>query len=98
MSNRRLLEGQVVSDRMDKTVIVRIDRRVRHPLYGKIIRRSSRIPAHDGDNSCSLGDWVTIRECRPLSRTKSWEVIERRQGELAEAAPDSAEQAEEVAS
>ncbi|MGI9345989.1 MAG: 30S ribosomal protein S17 [Gammaproteobacteria bacterium] len=74
----RILTGQVVSDAMDKTVIVLIERRVRHPLYGKIIRRSTRIPAHDADNKCHKGDWVTIQECRPLSRTKSWTVTDIR--------------------
>ena len=72
---KRQLTGEVVSDRMDKTVVVYIERRVKHPLYGKVIRRSSRISAHDERNSCRLGDRVVIQECRPISRTKSWRVV-----------------------
>ena len=74
--NRRQLVGRVVSDRMQKTVTVLVERRVRHPLYGKIITRSSRYHAHDGDKACKEGDLVLIEECRPLSRTKSWRVIQ----------------------
>ena len=74
---RRVLTGTVVSDKMDKTVVVRIDRRVMHPLYKKIVTRSSRFAAHDGDNSCAIGDQVRIRECRPLSRRKRFEVLEK---------------------
>lgn len=72
----RELVGEVVSNRMDKTVVVRIDRHVTHPLYGKVIHRSSRISAHDADNACNMGDVVTITSCRPISRTKSWRVTE----------------------
>lgn len=71
----RTLKGTVVSDRMDKTVTVLVERRVRHPLYGKYIRRSSKIHAHDEKNEYREGDIVRITPCRPLSRHKSWEVI-----------------------
>ena len=68
----RTVTGTVVSNRMDKTITVLIERRVQHPVYGKIIRRSSKIHAHDEDNACSIGDTVTVSECRPLSKTKTW--------------------------
>jgi small subunit ribosomal protein S17 len=72
--NTRTLTGRVVSDKMDKTVTVLIERRVTHPLYGKIITRSKKYHAHDESNECKEGDLVTIEECRPISRTKSWRV------------------------
>lgn len=71
-SNPRTVTGTVVSDRMDKTITVLIERRVQHPVYGKIIRRSSKVHAHDENNECRIGDLVTVVECRPLSKTKSW--------------------------
>ena len=74
-ANRRQLVGRVVSDKMQKTVTVLVERRVKHPLYGKIVTRSSRYHAHD-DKACKAGDLVRIEECRPLSRTKSWRVVE----------------------
>jgi len=73
--SRRVLQGVVVSDKGDKTVVVRVERRVMHPLYKKIIRKSSRFHAHDEDNRFKTGDAVRIRECRPISKRKSWEVI-----------------------
>ena len=72
----RQLTGRVVSDKMNKTVTVLIERRVTHELYGKVITRSKNYPAHDETNECKEGDLVTIEECRPISRTKSWRVIE----------------------
>jgi small subunit ribosomal protein S17 len=72
--NTRTLTGRVVSDKMNKTVTVLIERRVTHPLYGKIITRSKKYHAHDESNECKEGDLVIIEECRPLSRTKSWRV------------------------
>jgi small subunit ribosomal protein S17 len=72
----RTLSGRVVSDKMDKTITVMIERRVKHPVYGKIISRSTKIKAHDEDNVCRTGDLVTIKETRPLSRTKSWTLVE----------------------
>ena len=70
----RPLVGRVVSDKMDKTVTVIVERRVKHPLYKKYIRRSTRIHAHDEDNTCKVGDSVLIVQCRPKSRTKAWLV------------------------
>jgi small subunit ribosomal protein S17 len=76
-ANKRQLVGRVVSDRMQKTVTVLVERRVKHALYGKIITRSSRYHAHDEARACKAGDLVRIEECRPISRTKSWRVVER---------------------
>lgn len=76
----RTLVGQVVSDRMDKTITVMIERRVEHPLYRKYVRRSTKLLAHDENNECGQGDTVAIEECRPLSKNKSWRlarVLER---------------------
>ncbi|MDF1586390.1 30S ribosomal protein S17 [Geminicoccaceae bacterium 1502E] len=72
---RRVLQGTVVSDKADKTVVVRVERRMMHPLYKKIIRRSKKYMAHDESNQFKVGDRVRIVECRPLSRRKSWEVL-----------------------
>jgi len=71
---RRTLTGRVVSDKMDKTVTVLVERKVTHPLYGKLLRRSSKFHAHDENNEYHPGDVVVIEECRPLARTKSWRV------------------------
>jgi len=79
----RTLTGQVVSDKMDKSAVVMVERKVRHPLYGKYIRRSTRMHVHDANNECRQGDTVTIQQCRPISKTKSWtllEVVERPAG------------------
>jgi len=70
------LTGRVVSDAMDKTITVLVERRVKHPLYGKFIRRSTKIHAHDEENTCGRGDLVTVEQCRPLSKTKTWRLIE----------------------
>lgn len=70
----RTLTGRVVSDKMDKTVTVLVERRVTHPMYGKILTKSKKYHAHDEKNECGEGDLVLIEECRPLSRTKSWKV------------------------
>ena len=72
--NRRSLTGRIVSDEMDKTVVVATERLVRHPLYGRTIRRTARFKAHDETNACGVGDTVEIVECRPLSREKRWRV------------------------
>ncbi len=74
---RRVLIGRVVSDKSDKTVVVTVNRRVMHPLYKKFITRTKKFTAHDAENTCRIGDQVRIQECRPLSRRKTWEVIER---------------------
>ena len=66
---------EVISNRMDKSITVLIDRRVTHPVYGKIIKRSTKIHAHDANNECSIGDEVTIKEVRPISKTKSWSLV-----------------------
>lgn len=70
----RTVQGTVVSDKMDKTVVVLIERRVKHPIYGKYVTKSSRLKAHDEANECKTGDTVSISETRPLSKTKSWKV------------------------
>ena len=72
---RRVLQGLVVSDKADKTIIVRVDRRVMEPLYKKYITRSKRYAAHDEQNRCKIGEVVRIRECRPISKRKRWEVL-----------------------
>ena len=72
---RRVVQGVVVSDKMDKTIVVLVERRIMHPLYKKFIRRSSKYAAHDETNACKIGDKVRIRECRPLSKRKRWEVL-----------------------
>ena len=72
VSNPRTVSGTVVSNRMDKSITVLVERRVQHPVYGKIIRRSTKLHAHDAENSCNIGDAVTVVECRPLSKTKTW--------------------------
>ncbi|WP_419895754.1 30S ribosomal protein S17 [Roseomonas sp. USHLN139] len=74
---KRVLTGRVVSDKMDKTVTVLVERRVMHPLYKKFIRRSKKYAAHDDANLCKEGDVVSIEECRPISKRKTWLVIER---------------------
>ena len=71
----RTVTGKVISNRMDKSITVLIDRRVTHPVYGKIIKRSTKIHAHDANNECSVGDEVTIKEVRPISKTKSWSLV-----------------------
>jgi small subunit ribosomal protein S17 len=71
----RSVTGTVVSNRMDKTITVLVERKVQHPVYGKIIRRSSKLHAHDEKNDCNSGDKVTVVECRPLSKTKSWKLL-----------------------
>ena len=72
---RRVLQGTVVSDKNNKTVIVSVERRIMHPVYKKFIRRSKRFAAHDETNACKIGDVVMIRECRPISKSKRWEVV-----------------------
>ena len=71
----RSLTGTVVSDKMDKTIAVLVERRVKHPLYGKVIRLSKKYHAHDEENSCKQGDTVQIEECRPISKSKAWRVV-----------------------
>jgi small subunit ribosomal protein S17 len=73
---RKVREGLVVSDKMDKTVVVQVEDRVKHPKYGKVIRRTKKYKAHDGENACGVGDRVLLMETRPLSATKRWRVAE----------------------
>ncbi len=72
---KRTLTGRVVSDKMDKTVSVAIERLIKHPVYGKYIRRTTKVLAHDAANECKAGDRVAISECRPVSKNKSWSVV-----------------------
>ena len=72
---RRVMQGIVVRDKIDKTVIVKVERRVIHSLYKKFIRRSKKYSAHDENNACKVGDVVSIRECKPISKNKRWEVL-----------------------
>ena len=74
-SRRKVREGLVVSDKMDKTVVVTVEDRVKHALYGKVLRRTSKLKAHDEQNDCGVGDRVLIMETRPLSATKRWRVV-----------------------
>jgi len=74
---KRVLQGTVVSDKNDKTVVVLVERRFTHPLYKKTVRRTKKYHAHDADNACKVGDVVRIEECRPISRKKRWQVVER---------------------
>ena len=79
-SSNRTLQGRVVSDKMDKSITVVVDRFVKHPLYGKFVRKSTRVHAHDENNECQIGDVVVVEQCRPLSKTKKWrftKLIER---------------------
>jgi len=69
------MRGVVVSDKQDKTIVVRVERKVMHPLYKKFIKRSKKFAAHDPENACKEGDQVRIRECRPISKRKRWEVL-----------------------
>ena len=73
---RKVREGLVVSDKMDKTIVVEVEDRVKHPLYGKVMRRSSKVKAHDEQNTAGVGDRVLVMETRPLSATKRWRVVE----------------------
>ena len=73
----RTISGKVISDKMNKTVTVLVERRLMHPLYGKFITRSKKYHAHDEVNQCSVGDIVLLEECRPLSKTKNWKVIDK---------------------
>ena len=72
----RTLQGRVVSDKMDKSITVLIERRVKHPIYGKFMIRSTKLKAHDETNQCGEGDLVTIRECAPISKSKSWTLVD----------------------
>ena len=75
-SNPRDLTGIVTSNKADKTITVQIERKVKHPLYGKIIKRSTKVHAHDEENTAAIGDIVTVQECRPLSKSKTWMLVD----------------------
>ncbi len=90
---RRVLTGRVTSDKMAKTVTVLVDRRVMHPLYKKFIRLSKKYAAHDEANECKVGDAVRIEECRPISKRKTWMVIERNGVKLGEPQPQASDAA-----
>jgi len=71
----RIQTGSVVSDKMDKSAVVLIERRVKHPIYGKFVKKSTKLHIHDENNECGIGDTVQITECRPISKTKSWRLV-----------------------
>ena len=75
-SNPRVLTGIVTSNKADKTITVQIERKVKHPLYGTIIKRSTKVHAHDEENTAAIGDIVTVQECRPLSKSKTWMLVD----------------------
>ena len=87
---RRVLTGRVTSDKMDKTITVLVDRRVMHPLYKKFIRKSKKYAAHDEANVCKVGDMVRIVECAPISKRKTWTLIERNGANIGDAEAENA--------
>ena len=74
-TNPRILTGVVTSNKADKTITVKIERKVKHPLYGKVVKRASKVHAHDENNSASIGDIVSVKECKPISKTKTWVLV-----------------------
>ena len=72
----RTVQGRVVSDKMDKSITVAVERKVKHPIYGKFIKRTTKLHAHDETNQCNIGDVVTVRECRPISKSKTWTLVD----------------------
>ena len=74
--SKKIYTGKVVSNKMDKTITVYIERKVKHPLYGKFVKRSTKLHAHDETNQCAEGDVVTIRQCRPISKSKKWQLVD----------------------
>ena len=75
-TNPRILTGIVTSNKADKTVTVKIERKVKHPFYGKVIKRATKVHAHDENNIASIGDIVSVKECRPISKTKTWVLVQ----------------------
>ncbi len=73
--SNRTMTGRVISNKMDKTITVLVERREKHPLYGKFIKRSTKVHAHDAENQCRIGDTVMLEQCRPLSKTKAWRLL-----------------------
>ncbi|MGV6858652.1 MAG: 30S ribosomal protein S17 [bacterium] len=76
-TKQRTVTGKVISDKMDKTITVLVERRVKHPVYGKFMRRSTKLHAHDENNSCKVGDTVAVTESRPFSKTKTWSLVNK---------------------
>lgn len=74
--NKRILTGRVVSNKMDKTIVVMVERRVKHPVYGKFVRKSTKLSAHDENNECTEGDLVSVSECRPISKNKAYRLVD----------------------
>jgi small subunit ribosomal protein S17 len=74
-STARTVTGQVVSNKADKTITVVTERKVKHPIYGKFVKRSTKVHAHDENNECGIGDTVTVEECRPMSKSKTWRLV-----------------------
>ncbi len=74
-TNTRTVTGRVVSDKMEKTITVLVERKVKHPIYGKFVKRSTKVHAHDENNECGIGDIVSVKECRPLAKSKSWTLV-----------------------
>jgi len=72
----RTVQGRVVSNKMDKTITIAVERKVKHPIYGKFIKRTTKLHAHDETNQCNEGDFVTVKECRPLSKSKTWMLVD----------------------
>ena len=94
-SNPRLLTGVVISDKADKTITVKVERKVRHPLYGKIMKRTTKVHAHDESNDASIGDIVTVKECRPISKSKTWVLVTNQEIESTITATNDKEALEE---
>ena len=94
-SNPRLLTGVVISDKADKTITVKVERKVRHPLYGKIMKRTTKVHAHDESNDASIGDIVTVKECRPISKSKTWVLVTNQEIESTRTATNNEEALEE---
>ncbi|MAW64587.1 MAG: 30S ribosomal protein S17 [Flavobacteriales bacterium] len=95
-SNPRLLTGVVISDKADKTITVKVERKVRHPLYGKIMKRTTKVHAHDESNDASIGDIVTVKECRPISKNKTWVLVTNQEIEAANTEVNANESQEET--
>ena len=85
-SNPRILTGVVTSNKADKTITVQIERKVKHPLYGKIIKRSTKVHAHDEENNASIGDVVTVKECKHFSKTNTWVLVNENEADKSETA------------
>ena len=94
-SNPRLLTGVVISNKADKTITVKVERKVRHPLYGKIMKRTTKVHAHDESNDASIGDIVTVKECRPISKSKTWVLVINQEIESTRTATNDKEALEE---